>query len=748
MKQFPRTLAVLLIVFALVALFYSLIIPIFEGPDEDDHFRYAKFIADYRALPVQAFETGGGIAGHQGWQPPLYYSLVALVIAPIDKSDHEQQLWRNYEATFVGDPACCGRNIYYHPDSQNFPYRGTTLAVHLARLVSILFSIITVATTFFIAQTIFKTDHASRITTYELRIANCELRIALTAAAIVAFNPSFLFASALVSNDAPLAAFSSLTLLMWTRWLTDHKTFTPKSVALASVFLACGVLTKTTALGLVPFTFLIFAYLAFRQRSIRLFVFTSSILGATNLFVSGWMFARNQILYGDPLAYKLMTTSALFPRSGELTPPELFQISLPWMWQTFWGGPTPGDFAPALLIALGVITVVALIGFALYVLRITNYELRIAILALLAWFGFILTAQIRFITMTTGADQGRYLFPAISVIALIIVFGWHEIASRISRITHHVLRFTHLPFVILAFFTLALFVPFAYTLPAYARPELATASDFARITNIVRVNFADQIELVGYDVVARAIRPGATLNVTLYWGALAPMHESYRVFVHLIGQNDKSAGGADVIPGRGAFPTVYWKPGDALRDVVRVPINANAPPGKYAIEVGLYPVGKNGERLTAIESGEDRAIIGAIKVAPSAPLAYAPRHPLSAQFGDAIELIGYDADTTQDELRLLLFWRARANVADEYKVFVHALDANGKILAQADRLPQNGNYPTSIWSAGEMIRDEYVLRVPIQSSYRLALGLYRADTGERLPVGASDHLELNIGATR
>jgi len=164
--------------------------------------------------------------------------------------------------------------------------------------------------------------------------------------------------------------------------------------------------------------------------------------------------------------------------------------------------------------------------------------------------------------------------------------------------------------------------------------------------------------------------------------------------------------------------------------------------------VGLYPVGKNGERLTAIESGEDRAIIGAIKVAPSAPLAYAPRHPLSAQFGDAIELIGYDADTTQDELRLLLFWRARANVADEYKVFVHALDANGKILAQADRLPQNGNYPTSIWSAGEMIRDEYVLRVPIQSSYRLALGLYRADTGERLPVGASDHLELNIGATR
>ncbi len=74
------------------------------------------------------------------------------------------------------------------------------------------------------------------------------------------------------------------------------------------------------------------------------------------VLISGWWFVRNQILYGDPLAYQLMLTSAIFPRAGPLTPPELFQISLPWLWQTFWGGPTPGDFAPALLLALGALT--------------------------------------------------------------------------------------------------------------------------------------------------------------------------------------------------------------------------------------------------------------------------------------------------------------------------------------------------------------------------------------------------------
>jgi hypothetical protein len=67
-----------------------------------------------------------------------------------------------------------------------------------------------------------------------------------------------------------------------------------------------------------------------------------------------------------------------------------------------------------------------------------------------------------------------------------------------------------------------------------------------------------------------------------------------------------------------------------------------------------------------------------------------------------------------------------------------------------DREPQNGNYPSSIWETGEQVRDEYLLAVPTENS-RIALGLYRADSGERLPVlfnsQPSEHLEFNLGAT-
>ncbi len=317
-KRIPH-IVWLVAVFVVLAIFYSLIIPIFEGPDEDDHFRYVKSIADHRALPVQLFEPGGGQAGHQGWQPPLYYSIAAILIAPIDTSDFSQHLWRNEYVTFVGDPACCGRNIYYHTDSENYPYTCTTLAVHLARLLSVLFGAITVAATYAIARAI----HESRV-------------LALAAASVVAFNPSFLFASALVSNDTALAAFASLVLLVWIKLIYGALPLDLKSGVILGVLIGLALLTKTTALGLIPLTVLVFTILAWRQRNLREFLFAVFAFFASFAILTFCWFVRNQILYGDPLATRLVSVSALFPRTGDLTLAELVQISLPQIWTTFW----------------------------------------------------------------------------------------------------------------------------------------------------------------------------------------------------------------------------------------------------------------------------------------------------------------------------------------------------------------------------------------------------------------------------
>ena len=742
-KNLPARLAVLLTAFLALALFYSLILPLFEGPDEDDHFRYAKIIADQRALPVQLFEPGGGAAGHQGWQPPLYYSLAAALISPVDTSDFSQHLWRNDAATFVGDPACCGRNIYYHTDSENLPFTRTTLAVHLARLLSILFGAVTVAATYKLTETVLRGSP---------RFAATRHALALAAAAVVAFNPSFLFASALVSNDAALAALSSLVLVMWVRILTDQSTPTLKSAMFLGLLVGLALLVKTTAVGLIPFSVFVLLVVGWRKRDWRFLFAGSAVMLATIVFLAGWWFVRNTVLYGDPIAYRLMTASAIFPRAGPLTLPELFQISLPWLWQTFWGGPTPGDFSLLLLLALALLTALAFIGIVVGVVRISNFEFRISVFLLAAWLGFILVAQIQFIQTTIGADQGRYLFPAIAAMALLFVVGLSELGRWIEfRVSN--LEFVISPSIILVFFLLALFVPLAYTVPAYAHPALASESDLARATHPLQTDFANLIELRGYDLDARSVKPGDALRVTLYWRALARMSESYRVFVHLVGQNDRMAGGTDVIPARGAFPTVYWKPGDALRDVVLVPVAANAAPGKYAIEVGLYPVGKPAERLNVIGSDDARALLESIKVAPRQTLTYSPQTRVDANFAGKAKLIGYDVSNLAKDsqgLGLVLYWQSLALFDRDYTVFVHALDASGKTIAQADQQPQGGNYPTSLWEPGEQIRDDYVLALP-PGDYRIEIGLYRADTGERVPVsgedGKVDHVEF-VGAVR
>ncbi len=719
-KRFPRSLSVLLSTFFVLAIFYSLLVPIFEGPDEDDHFRYAKFIADHRALPVQLFESSGGEVGHQGWQPPLYYSLAAALIAPVDTSDFSQHLWRNYAVTFVGDPACCGRNIYYHADSENFPFTRTTLAVHLARVLSIAFSLVTIVATYTLAKVFFPDQE----------------EFSLAAAAVVAFNPSFLFASALVSNDAPLAAFSSLVLLILTKLLQGQWTPNLKSSAMLGTLIGFAILTKTTALGLIPLSMGALGLEAWRRRDGHAAILGNLMMLAPIVLISGWWFARNQWLYGDPLA--LPPPSALFTRSGPLTLPELFQISLPQMWQTFWGGPTPSDFSPVLLAWLAALSVLAVIGVVIFILRHPSRGARLSLAGLAAWLGLILVLQIQFIRTTVGADQGRYLFPALPVVGLFFVLGLVTLVRRMTKDEGRedfVVRLSS-SVIGLAFFVLALFVPLAYTLPAYARPALLSPSALSQLAHPLQINFADQIELRGYDLDKRSLKPGETARITLYWRALAPMTESYRVFVHLIAPNDRSAGGIDVIPARGAFPTVYWKPGDALRDALQFPVAANATPGKYSIEVGLYPVGKPDERLAVVGSSDDRAVVDWVKVAPGQSVSYSPQTRVSANFAQA-QLIGYDARTDSNVLRLTLYWQSLAPMDRDYTLFVHLIGEDGKILAQADHQPQDGSYPTSIWDAGENVRDAFTLTFPRDATpgrYKIKIGWYDAKTGERLPT--------------
>lgn len=606
LRRFDPFLVSLLCVFALLAITTSILVPLFEGPDEDDHFRFAKTLADQRALPVQLFQAGGGAAGHQGWQPPLYYGLAALIIAPIDTGDFDKRLQRNPAAALTGDLACCGRNNYFHLDAENFPYRRTTLAVHLARGVTILFGLLAVYAIYALILTLFPAQYY----------------LALSVTALATLNPSFLYSSALVSNDVPLAALCALSLLVMAKIALRQWAANWKSFALLGVMVSLALLTKTTALGLVPIVFLLILFLAYRARSIPNFFLFAFSFSLPLVLLTGWWFVRNQILYDDPLAYKLIAASALPPRDAPLTFAELTQINLPWLWQTFWGGPTPGDFPQILLLGLLAAFVLAAIGVLFYIKgewRMLGADRLVMLGLLLLWLAFIFVAQLQFIRTASGTDQGRYLFPAISTIALIYVLGWSEIVWRIRRRVQKTFEPAHaqrIVAIVITAFCVALpaFVLVAYTLPAYAQPasvDPATIPQHATPTHAV---FANGMELGGYALSTNELSCNQRLGVTLFWTIDRRTNDTYRVFAHLVNATGTVAGNKDVIPGGGAYPTVYWKPAQWIQDTIQVPLNHGARAGMYNVIVGTYKFGDPDNRLNLQNSEDDFVPMGSVQV--------------------------------------------------------------------------------------------------------------------------------------
>jgi hypothetical protein len=76
-----------------------------------------------------------------------------------------------------------------------------------------------------------------------------------------------------------------------------------------------------------------------------------------------------------------------------------------------------------------------------------------------------------------------------------------------------------------------------------------------------------------------------------------------------------------------------------------------------------------------------------------------------------------------------------------YKYFVHLFDAeSGELVAQLDGVPRDWSYPTNVWHAGEYVSDR--ISLPLSGvengRYRLEVGLYHPDTGERLAAVGED----------
>jgi hypothetical protein len=268
------------------------------------------------------------------------------------------------------------------------------------------------------------------------------------------------------------------------------------------------------------------------------------------------------------------------------------------------------------------------------------------------------------------------------------------------------------------------------------------------MSNEVHANFGDEIMLLGYDFPQRRAEPGGALPITLYWQALKPMERDYIVSNHLLNRADlRQWGGRDRVP-QDYYSTTLWTPGEVVQDEYVIPIDPSAPPGVYFLDVGLY-VASVGQQwhLPLVQDGAalktNNVPIGAVKVGGPPPGVIAedpaPQHSHADNLADRVTFLGYDQKLEPAALNLTFYWRDDAPLQADYTTFVHVRETGGPgtILAQMDRPPADGAYPTSLWEPGEVIRDSIQVSVPPQvpaGEYEIIVGLYDFVTGERLSV--------------
>lgn len=704
--------ALILLLFVFLATAYSLVTPLFEGFDEHWHFAYVQYIASERSLPRQPAEQYPHLARQEASQPPLYYWLASLVVRSIPSSDLESLLRKNPQFAPVPWGYRDNQNLIVHTDAERFPYRGTVLAVHLSRILSVLLGAGTVYCSYALARLLFPSQRA----------------LAIGAMLVTALTPSFIFASALVNNDILVALLSSVTLVLLVRIWQNHASLA--AGVWLGLALGCAALSKLSGLLLWPVAALVLLALAWHRRDWRILVRVGLPAFALAGMVGGWWYARNWALYHD-----FSGLNGMLDIVGRRDPGFGLRDALAELegvrrsyWALFGWFNVP--VATWLYRVYDLISLVGLLGLVLFAIQAIRHHKRrnvAAIVFLCTWLAICIISLVRWTLLTSGS-QGRLLYPAISAISILLVLGWLQLVSRREAI-----RRSAVILIGLVFLAVAVYVPIFVIEPAYARPTSLQAEQVAREVSLkLNVRFEDMVTLLGYRVDRQEVKPGDVLWLTLCWTGSRNIETDLSVFVQLLAENDLIAAQRDSYHGLGSYPTSLWPTNTTFCDRYPLRVTDTVPaPSQGTLSIGLYD--STGTRLQA--STDDGQPLGDnVRLAGPAIKLPEDGRALEYEFGHRVALIDYQLEKTAiapgDCLDISLVWRAIKQTRSDYVATIQILDERGTKIGQSD-IP----LPTSTWLPGSTTTDDRIIAISSDASagvYAIKVAVYDPITVQNL----------------
>lgn len=414
-------LFLIILIYLVTASAYALKTPKWNNPDEPAHFNYVRHIATTGTLPV--LEAGDWDQGYleqlkplqfpdsmpidgityESHQPPLYYLLAAPVYRLLD-----------------------GRQV----DTIVLALRGLSI-VFGAALVAISFALV-----------------RNSLPRFPV--------LALGTAAIVATVPMHVGMNAAVNNDTLAELVLSLALVLMVRGV--RRGFSTNLAVALGLVLGLALLTKLMAYIALPLAAVALAIRAWLERANTqrptlgvgarvtgsegstasviprqrdAFVAQAVKVYAPAVAVSLWWFVRNMMVYGVNDPFGLVRHDAVVvgqPRTSFTW--EAAQHFVGTTFQSFWGqfGWMGIVLDRRIYVAAGLFTVTALVGFIAFLWRTKRGQLaldgaeRSALVLLGLCIAFVAGALV-FYNLTFVQAQGRYLFPAIAPIGLILAAG-------------------------------------------------------------------------------------------------------------------------------------------------------------------------------------------------------------------------------------------------------------------------------------------------------------------------------------
>ena len=692
-----------------IALFIALAVgfslgPIFEGPDEFEHYRFIRVLIQKRSLPNPYHEQGA-----QFHQAPLYYALVAPVTFLVNDDNFSQvdgQLnpFRGYEFTIPGND---NKNVFLHPRAERFPYQDSSVArtVHMLRLVSVALGTGTIVASYAVFRILWPT-RTDRL---------------LMALGFVAFMPHFLYMSSVITNDNLLFLLATISLLLLLRQLKDGPSW--HNAVLLGLILGAALLTKVNAAFLV---FPVGLAILLDRRTWRY----ASLTLAVTVSIAGWWYARNLILYDD-----ITSARALFEAAQ---PNEAIQMgalvpgvglsNLPFTYRSFWArfGDGRVPVGQPIYVFFDFLTAAVLVGFAVWITRwivtlkarlndnVKVQQFLVVGMFILAWMAFLGYYS----SIAINGHQGRYLLPGIAGWGALVTLGLETWTPDQIRVPAALGGLT-------VYFFVATVTLFGYFLPSYA---LLRAPD--TIEDSLGLRFGNAAELISIEPVISRARPGDVIRISLFWRAIRPTDTSLQTYLH---SSDSELVRRDSLPGTGNLLSTDWRPGEIWAEeyVIRIPADAETQV-TYPLVAGLYDPDSEQPLIAVNQDGEVvTPYVGTIAI-NGPPQPFQPAY----RFGDHIGLAEPTISLSMGELEVCLLWVSLAPISVDYHIFVHALGSDGELVSQVDFQPNSGRYPTSVWNPGETISECIALdasELPADDWY-VGIGLYELTSGQRLPV--------------